>query len=207
MAKAYPVEVIRNQFDAAIARVKRYSWQGAKKIITDAAEMFLQSAARATPPNKGSATISKEKYERSVIQLDRITKGGHETTHYYVPYRTARKQGRKYWITEQAAKAFARIQWRGLGKLGWDLGLPKIGRNLTAAARTLMRMSPKAAAKNPAEVKITGSGSNYSIELTNNSEGIDRYAAMSVPEGMIKARNRMNAAAKQYELDLGKLFK
>jgi hypothetical protein len=211
MGKPYDVKVIRTQFDAALGRLKRYSFQGAKKLTTDAAEMFLQSATRATPPNKGNATIPKEMYERGVLEAgDMFEKGRH--THCLpirIPYRQARRRGAFFFNTRAEAESSGkrRITYRGIGRAGWFLALLKIGRNLTVAHRKMLRMAPDIESKSPAGVRIVASGNDYVVELTNRSPGIDRYASLSVPEGLIKARNKLRAAAKVYALDLAKLFR
>lgn len=118
-------KVDASKLNRALARMKAVSRKAPEVIVREAAVLFTQSAARATPPDAGRATIRKKSMNRPVYALREP--GRKRAARYRVPYRTLRKSGVKYFSTRAEAKSFSAIRFRGIGKAGWWAALRALG--------------------------------------------------------------------------------
>jgi hypothetical protein len=203
------IRVERAEFDKSVKRLMDASPKAAREIVLDAAEAFIQAASKETPTMAGKASIPKRKYERTIIQrtnddisvADRVALklGRRVTTAYIVKYRTRKKQGGKPFASQGEAKAFAKIKFRGIARAGWFLGLSKIGKSLSATHDTILGKSPNIKTKNVNDTRQLVNNKDFAVEVTNQSDAIDRIAKKSEVWGLRKAKNKLNGAAKTLE--------
>lgn len=187
--------------DKAVARWKKVSAAGCKDIVTEAAAIAVTSASKHTSPGAGKSTIPAANYKRTVTVLH--GKDGRKDR-YKVPYRTAKKRGRKFFDKLKDAKAFARIKFRGMARAGWFLSLLKLGKNLTSDHQKMLNNSPQIANRAEHRVTIKNGINGRSITITNATEGISNQGSRGVAQGIRSAKNRINYLAKQLERQLKK---
>jgi hypothetical protein len=121
------VKLDTTRLTSAIKEVSKNTKVSLEKAVKDASILFLQSAARATPPQEGKATFNKRTNFREVIALkDKKT----DKVRYKVPFRTLKRKGRKFFESLAEAISFSRVKWRGIGRAGWWAGLIALGQNV-----------------------------------------------------------------------------
>ena len=156
------------------------------EIIRRAGVAFVQSVITKTPESpKNRGIITEDKAGRYDAKLG-VAYGARRE--YKVPYRTARKRGRKFFKDLQAAKEFAKIKFRGIGKGGWLYAAMKL------KAPIGFKPSPEVLSK----LNVTGGFEEnkgawkYSIRLINKSFGISEFGLYAANQALRIARTRLN---------------
>jgi hypothetical protein len=126
------VTVDTSKLDSAITKAMKKTGVDLSTAIKEASVLFLQSAARQTPPDAGKQRFSKRTNERPITPL----KNPQGKTRYKVPYRTHKKRGKKYFDSLAEAKSFSKIKWRGIGRAGWWGSLPVLGKTVAGQPGT-----------------------------------------------------------------------
>lgn len=157
-----------------------------------AANMAIRSAAKATPPFPGR-NIPVKAYKRNIIKLS----DKYGRTSYKVPFHNSMSSGKKFFKNISDASEFSKIKFRGIGRAGWFLNLHQInGETLPAWASSIVNRSPSILTKNVSDLKIQKSGGRWadriSISISNKTDGISRYAAISEAVGYRSAANGIN---------------
>ena len=200
MIKVYATLEQEKELTAALKRMVEITRTEWRKAITDASEAFLQAASKETPPDKGRAGVMAKRYNRPIIKLkDPRYPNSRKRTRYKVPYKTNKKQGSKYVSTKKEAKEAAKIKHRGIGRAGWFLSLLNIGKPLTAAHQRILAKSPKITQEKINSVAKELSYDKTVFEIINSVEQIANYAERSRYWGLIKAKNKINGATKEYK--------
>ncbi len=191
----------------------KVSGKGMDYAATEASKMFATSAAVGTPPNPGSSSIPKKKFNRDVepIESDGNTIG------FKVPFWNSKRKGCKEFKpwpigpytslerAEEAAKAFSFIEYRGESKAGWwglldtvfGVSISKFKAGVKVP-RVLREIS---------SAKITRGNFSTLIELTNSVKGIGRFGAYAARHALGKTNIRMKWWIKQLQKDVSTAWK
>lgn len=190
-------KIEQSKLNKVINEMIKLTGRSRREIVIESTEAFIRSAQREVPPAKGKTNIPRKLSKRNVIKMtDPRYPGKNKRTAYKVPYRTAKKKGRKFFHKLSEARQFSKILFRGAGRMGWAFGLPKIGKSFK---------NIKANLNVPASVnKVTQrhSWGKFVIQIDNLSSGIRKYAERSRAWGYAKAKNKMNSILNKYKREL-----
>jgi hypothetical protein len=187
-----------NKFSKAIKRLEKISLKSSKKIILNASETFIISAAKATPI-KGKIPVKK--YRNEVFRAGKKRGAGWK---FFYKEKGRKKMRAKWYKNKSEANKNAKIEYRGISKAGWFLGLPRLKLRLTNQHRDILKRSPKILSKmvNSARIRITDQGPV--VRIDNSVRGISRYARISERVGYQMAEKRINLEKNQIHRDLYK---
>ena len=214
--KPLNLEVETSRFIRQVARCAKQARVSLRGVLIEAAAMYAQSAAKATPPAPGRK-IPKKAYKRKIIRcISRFRNGKHENlvdtdvkpdrrkgsrergdkVRYLIVIRNSRGTFRKWFDSRREATSsrYVEIWFRGTGRAGFWRALGTLkkpvgdvdNRSRLSAVAGINRTTNQA--WNPLNPKIV---------IDNRVRGIERYATAAAATGFRKASNRLRFLEKQ----------
>lgn len=121
------IQLEKMQLESTIKKIQKQLGKKAPEIVNQTAAFFIQSAVKLTPPGgifgkSGKRIKTRRKiYEKQYINGKEypVNTVSHLKNSYEVPYRTAKKRGRKQFNKKKDAKEFSKVKFRYLAKAGW----------------------------------------------------------------------------------------
>lgn len=214
--KALNLEVETSRFIRQVARCAKQARVSLREVLTEAAAMYAQSAAKATPPAPGRK-IPRKAYKRKIIRcISRFRNGKHENlvdtdvkpdrrkgsrergdkVRYLIVIRNSRGTFRKWFDSRRAATSsgYTEIKFRGTGRAGF-------WRALGTLKKPVGNVDNRSQLSTVAGINRTSNQTwnplNPKIVIDNRVRGIERYATAASALGFRKAANRLRFLEKQ----------
>lgn len=212
----FDLKVETARFEKQVARCAKQARVSLGQMLIEAAVMYAQSAAKATPPAPGRK-IPKSAYKRKIIRcISRFRNGKHENlintdvkpdrrkgsrergdqVRYLVVIRNSRGIFRGWFDSRRAAIAsgYTEIKFRGTGRAGF-------WRALGALKKPVGNVDNRSRLDAVAGINRTTNQAwnplNPKIVIDNRVRGIERYATAASALGFRKASNRLRFLEKQ----------
>ena len=212
----FDLKVETARFEKQVARCAKQARVSLGQMLIEAAVMYAQSAAKATPPAPGRK-IPKSAYKRKIIRcISRFRNGKHENlvgtnikpdrqkgspergdkVRYLIKYRNFRGRFRKWFDSRREALSsrYVEVWYRGVSRAGF-------WRALEALKKPVGNVDNRSRLSTVAGINRTTNQAwnplNPKIVIDNRVRGIERYATAAAATGFRKAANRLRFLEKQ----------
>ncbi len=185
-----------SSFNENVKRVIADIREETGEILKKSAVVFVNAAAKQTPPDIHSYTIKKERYERAFYVLIRLVRGGYHRVHATEEDREMLKQGMVYKVvdsrtrkavgyckTKQELKKLRRIETRGLSKVMWGKSLSEIGLPIPIGIQRLMNKSPLLKSLPYSKTSFYKQEESQTVEVTNKASKIENFGRSAEAAG------------------------
>lgn len=182
MAKiALDVKIEARKFYSRVERMIKSYPQHAAKIIDDAAEAFIRSAVKETPPagrnlkKRLMQVWNDPNYAKPAAKGRKRTRTAKDRRLYKLIFRrygSPDKRGRWYFRNKTDAEARRLIKFRGVGQAGWWGTLLRMGKSLGSRIKATANVMAAAVKVNKTTVKL--SGNSPKIVIINASNAVSQ---------------------------------
>lgn len=201
MARGFNVKAEAEKFYRKADQWKKILKRLTPEGVKDAAEAFFRSAVQATPQTKRKNRSIFERRKPKPLRTQNRAQTRYDKRFQVVFCAYGRRNGKnsggtRWFGSKNEARAFAKINFRGIGRAGWFGSLLAMGRPLGSRIRAEPAAVAKAGMVNRTQMRLTGNDPEITAVNKSHATGMSMKES-AAGKGYNSARQRLTHAIRE----------